>query len=709
MEALAHLVPRDNFYVHFKNIRKFIEFGELLDQWGTNVSRVYELNSRDYQLKERYERQLCLKSTWLGKTLGPAVVRSLALTGSDGYLREGSDLTVLFHVTSKPLFLAAAEPFIQDARRQFAGRLTESRNDYHGITVESFVTPLREVSLYRAALGDFILYANSPTGLRRVLDAHHGRISALADSLDFQYMRTAFPLDDKQEDGFAFFSDAFIRQLVGPASKIKEKRRLEALTSLAMLTHGALFSAWETGRLPADHPALLDASSLKPSDLYTPEGKGVMWDAGQQAAVADVYNTLHFATPLIELPIDKITPAEQQEYNEFRTAYLNLWRQFFDPVGMRFSINDRQVKLETYILPLIRDSRYSTLRSWVSGETAAFDPATISPRTLLHFAVSTSPADLGDWVGDHAVLRLDDDATIGKLVDYWMHRQIAASPANDAEDARGAVRLALQLPLTAGVRIRDRAKFNKFFEDMQSELRNFAPYTATRLKPEYKGIPITRVQFQPGNMIADELRLKRLPNLYHAVIEGWWYVSLREAPLKELIDRAVAKRAGKEVTGTAVPINFSVYAGPKAASEARQALHYYLEWETHRRALVNCPAWFTLYRSGLISPQAPETAKQAAAMRFLTFVPVSPDGATYAYAPEADEVVNQRHGSLRKPRLQPGIEDASPLGRLLEQFRSLRADLRFREDGVHTTVTIERKVDRKASGAFIGYPVKKGP
>ena len=78
------------------------------------------------------------------------------------------------------------------------------------------------------------------------------------------------------------------------------------------------------------------SSALKPRHIYVPEGKGVTWDAATQAAVSDAYNTLHFTTPLIELPIDKITPAEQQEYHQFRTAYLNLWRQYFDPVGMRF-------------------------------------------------------------------------------------------------------------------------------------------------------------------------------------------------------------------------------------------------------------------------------------------------------------------------------------------------------------------------------------
>src|SRR5262249_53876582 len=160
---------------------KFIEFGELLDEWGTNLVRAYEMTSRDFAIKERYEQQLCLRSSWLGKTLGPAVVRSLALTGSDGYLREGSDLTVLFQVKNRALFLAGVEPYLQEARQKFAGQLKEGRSEYRGVTVESFVTPLREVSLHRAALDEFVIYANSPVALQRVIDARKGLLKSLAD------------------------------------------------------------------------------------------------------------------------------------------------------------------------------------------------------------------------------------------------------------------------------------------------------------------------------------------------------------------------------------------------------------------------------------------------------------------------------------------------------------------------------------------------
>src|SRR5262249_54246198 len=97
-EPLAKLVPHDNYYLHFKSFAKFIEMGDLLDQWGTTAVRAYEVQATDYRLRERYEKQLCLKTSLLGRTFGPLVIKGLAVTGNDGYLREGSDLAVIFHV-----------------------------------------------------------------------------------------------------------------------------------------------------------------------------------------------------------------------------------------------------------------------------------------------------------------------------------------------------------------------------------------------------------------------------------------------------------------------------------------------------------------------------------------------------------------------------------------------------------------------------------
>src|SRR5262245_57263994 len=159
-EPLAKMVPHDNYYIHFKTYAKFADFGDLLDGWGTTAARAYEMHSREYQLKERYEQQLCLKSTWLGRKFGPLLIKSMAITGSDPYIREGSDVTVLFHVNNRQAFLAGVEQFIQEARTKFGDRFKEVKERYHGMQIESFLTPLREVSVHRAAFDEFVVYSN---------------------------------------------------------------------------------------------------------------------------------------------------------------------------------------------------------------------------------------------------------------------------------------------------------------------------------------------------------------------------------------------------------------------------------------------------------------------------------------------------------------------------------------------------------------------
>ncbi len=684
-EPLAKLVPHDHFYVHFKNIRKFLELGDLFDQWGTSAARAYEMNSRDYDMKGRYERQLCLRSGGLARTFGPAVVRGLALTGSDGYLREGSDLTVLFHVANRKLFLAAVEPFILEARKQHGAELKETQADYHGLTVESFVTPLREVSLHRAVFGEFVVYSNSPVALRRVLDTHQGRTKALADSLDFQYMRTVFRLDDSAEDGFAFLSDAFIRQLVGPASKIKVKRRLEALTSLHMVTHAALFTAWETGKLPADHEVLLSASALRPAEVYAPEGKGVVWQPVKRAAVSDVYNTLHFPTPLIELPIDKITRAEEQEYLQFRTQYMQLWRQFFDPIGMRFALSKERVRIDTYILPLIQSSQYWSLRQFADGGTTKLDLSQFPATTLVQGTLHMSPwvrrsvedfisgkAGAGSWF----LVRVDDSAAFRKLADLWVRREF--NPEARRTWDQEWYQLWEQLPITAGTQVRDPKQAADAITRTLQMLLGDAP--VSKLKP-YHGVTINRIESK-----------HRPTPLYSAGIDDGLYLSLSEEALKAQIDRSIAHRSEKEPAKKleTEPLNASLYLAPAALDKAKEALHLVLEWETHRRAILNNSIWYPLYHAGLVRPDMPDKEKHAAARQFYGFVPVSPDDAAYRYDARTGEVMNARHGTQGRPQRHTDLAEDSPLARLLREIRTLRADLRFREDGVHTVLTLDR-------------------
>ncbi len=704
-EPLAKLIPHDNYYLHFKNAGKLLDLGDM-------VGKSSAFQNRDFRIKERYFEQLCLRKGMLGRRAGSLLLKGVAVTGSDPYLREGSDLTLVFHVNNKDIFLAGLKQFLDSARKKHGDDLKETKSEYLDIAIESFVTPLREVSLHRAVVDDYVICSNSPVGLRRVLDAHKGKIKRLSEALDFQYMRTVFRADDKEEDGFLFLSDAFIRQLVGPASKIKEKRRLEALTSFYMLTHGALFTAWETGKLPDSHKTTVAGANLKSEELPMPEGKPAVWDARRQAAHSETYNTIHFATPLIELPLDKVTQAEQEQYNRFRLEYLDLWRQYFDPVGMRFSVSDKQVKVETYILPLVKNSKYDSLRRFSGGGTFRLDPGHFSPDTLFQFVMHMSPnikdrtglfgeeaaapglnpvdilmgalGPIGSWV----LVRVDDSPAFSKMIELSER----AERLEDI-DSDEMMRLAFESPFVLGVDIKNPLTFGVTLATFRTAMTLSLPggLTWEPLEKTYKGVPIVRVQASAAvtqqllKLDGKEGRKRFQPAVYYAMIDGGFYLALNEKMLHSLVDQMEARKKGE---ARSVPVNTSLYLSPAAARESAKLLRMGLESRMNQKALENLPLWETLYRCGVIPEKS---GKQEAAYRYLGFVPVSPDGSAYRLDASRDEVVNERHGTTRKPTLRKTLAEDAPLARLLEQLRSIRADLRFREDGIHTVVTIDRQ------------------
>jgi hypothetical protein len=971
VESLARFVPHDNYYVTFRGLAPLLACSAALDEWVGSLLGAYQLGSRDYRVRQRYEKQLCLDSAALGTAVKPGLVRAVVLTGSDVYLGEGSDVSVLFHVTDAGAFRAAVEPYVQAARKEHGGGLREQKDEYRGATVESFVTSLREVSLHRAVAGDVVIHSNSAVALRRLLDTQAGRRKALADGLDFRYMRGIYPHNDKAEDGFLFLPDAFIRQLVGPASKIKHNRRQEALASLALVSHAARFVAWETGKLPADQAALLAGSGLLAEEITVPDGKAATWDGQRQLAVSEVYNTRAFATPLLELSIDAVTPWEEGVYARFREEYTRLWRRYFDPVGMRLSLGERQLRLETYILPLVHSSAYHELRDRAGGGTTTFDREAIPRRTFLQLLTHIAPEHREGQgfpvvaTGDHALLWGDDSPDYSRLAEMWIQQH---AEARHTEAFKNTTRLLSRLPLTVGINLGDRdtpgeepkpltpenvaqfseqelyfagagkylyAGFNRDALVWHANNQTFPGWGRTKLtrelgakqtvgqhgagvsvlafSPDGKTLasggrdelvtlwdagsgkkiatlrghdrPVSALVFTPdgkglasaswdhtiklwdpstgrelgtlrghldairclavapdgktlvsggddetvrvwdlaprravrtlaGNdgwmlgvaVTADgkkilatsrglvriwdlaagkELKTLRdeIPRLGAVALSpagdtlavgeladgkmgiwyapGWWpaavtahhgdgvralafaldgqrlasagvsgVVKLWEVPPSPgdgkqagpapAADRGDAKPAGGRVdlAGLArpavrpdipapsppplVPVNCSAYLAPEALSEAAGALHAYLEWETHRRAVGTAVLWDLLYRTGAVAADASPVAREAVALRHLGFVPVSPDGTGYRWEKSTQEAVNVRHGALRVPRLHAGLDPRSPLRRLLAEVRMIRADLLFKEDGVQTVVTIERR----AAGAPESKPAR---
>ena len=101
--------------------------------------------------------------------------------------------------------------------------------------------------------------------------------------------------------------------------------------------------------------------------------------------------------------------------------------------------------------------------------------------------------------------------------------------------------------------------------------------------------------------------------------------------------------------------------------------------------------WNCFYQAGVLAGDATDSVRQETARGYLGFVPVSPDGSRYRYDARLGEVVNERHGSQRRPDLHSRVAETSELGKFLDQVKSIRAELRFQENGLHTAVTIEKR------------------
>src|SRR5262249_1718906 len=116
-EPLAAAVPAEFWYLRASDVSRLLVWIEKLDAWGATVANVLDGRIDDRDLAARYGTQLGInRTTERYARFGPEIVESVALVGSDPYLREGSDLTAVFKVRKPKLF----DAFLEEMRSTYA-------------------------------------------------------------------------------------------------------------------------------------------------------------------------------------------------------------------------------------------------------------------------------------------------------------------------------------------------------------------------------------------------------------------------------------------------------------------------------------------------------------------------------------------------------------------------------------------------------------
>jgi len=247
--GLAKTVPHDFYYATFRSMASCLDFADYLDEVGGLVLRRYSPTSVDFRVKEKVLTQLALRVTKKARKFYDAVIDEVAVVGSDPFLREGADVTLIYKLKSPAVFKMSIGLYRKYFEVTHGAKPREET--IQGLEVHGLVTPDRTVNAWLAHLAeDLVVLSTSRKALELVIATHQGKHPSLHDQHDFRYMRSIYPAEDETEDGFLYLSDAFIRHLVGPELRIKEARRMAEAMRIASLERYVILFHQLHGRLP---------------------------------------------------------------------------------------------------------------------------------------------------------------------------------------------------------------------------------------------------------------------------------------------------------------------------------------------------------------------------------------------------------------------------------------------------------------------------
>jgi hypothetical protein len=422
VSPLAGCVPADFYFMEFRSLGKALELGDTGDLWARHLFSQAKHEARSQLSVERLKRQLAIETTGLLRPFYDLVVQEIAVTGSDLFWREGSDVTVVFRVRQPEVFRAQMDAFLTKAEQSLPGT-QRSEGEYLGVRYMHVASPDRAVHVFSAyAAPDLHVRSNSRVALRRVIEAIRGSdelgqpVTRLGDTDEFAYIRTLLPRGAEEEDGLIYLSDPFIRRLVGPQLKLTERRRMLCYNHLRMIGHAALLYRTQTGRAAETLQDLVQANcapgEFGSGKLVCPDGGSYALSADGRSGVCSHHGQAACLTPCCEIPLTEVTHAEATAYRAFLEQYNQYWRTFFDPIAIRIQIAPERYRIETIVLPLIDNSIYTNLASAVGKHPEALDALPVPKRNIFSAAVRLDKEALVRQFGLEPLLKeLESDQT----------------------------------------------------------------------------------------------------------------------------------------------------------------------------------------------------------------------------------------------------------------------------------------------------------
>ncbi len=695
---IAALVPYDAYYCSFASISKEIETSDLLQQWGTSLLRTLTVSARDSDLPSKYQEQLCIGVSLLTRLFGDLVIGEIVLTGSDPFLKEGTDLTIIIQVKDRMVFDKQMRAYIEEALTKNPDAKSAT-STHEGVEILSVTAPDQRISSHSAYVGDYKVYSNSLVSLMRVIDTHARRRTSMGDNPDFRYMRTIFP-NGSGEDGFLYFSDAFIRKLIGPRWKIEAQRRIICQNHLRMITNSATMYRTEL-RKDAGIETLVRERYLPEEALRCPD-EGVYSIDPSGGAACSVHNRLRYCTPVDSVALTNVSKEEAEQYKGFVSNYNRYWSRYFDPIGIRFQVGNR-VEVETCILPLIENSIYTQVRELAGGEPIKLASRVLTDRTIvavttklnlsgppytdmlgeMQRALFPSVPPITEAVGSSLSINLCDSDVLFTVDDRamstfgnWMdlEDQLVFATILSSINLPAYAVLELKDPSLAETIIRELLKIAEVRQRAQGRRDPWADF-------DIDGYAAGTHNGHPIHTLAARLLVIKF-RLHYAIASNCLIVSTKRYVLHDVLD---ALDKGDSAPAGEVAANVHVDIRPRAFDQLRTVAA--VGW--HERMRHACLKNLVPVRALIECHGASMDTIGSVSRHVEGVTPRCPAGGSYRYDAARDLVYCTLHGDDRHQRQNEAPTGAEPLLQFLKRLRDLSITLRFTEDGIMTKMALD--------------------
>ncbi len=361
--VLADLAPPDRLFAYFAHPKALLQLmdggTDFVFRGGVSATG----RSLEYRITERYLEKLGISEPWVRRLMNSGAVKELAVMLPDLFLVDGTDVTVACRLGNPRLAAAALALLGLDELNEVQMIRTTAYGD----------------AAYWAQRDDLLLVSTQRSELDRVLTLIANPADSLGQSAEFRYMLSRQPVQPETR-AYIYFSDPFVRHLVGPAVKIGQLRRLRARTELEAIAAGHLLYQADGHTKPATIGDLVERG-------YVPALRqvkdAVLHEDGTVSS--QHYGSLKHLATLLDRPVSEVTDTEAQAYQGYVERYNRFWRRFFDPIGIRLDqVSDHEMALSVFILPLIDNSIYAGLREALidGNNTAPLALPALDPRPV---------------------------------------------------------------------------------------------------------------------------------------------------------------------------------------------------------------------------------------------------------------------------------------------------------------------------------------